>query len=212
MAAVHRGFSTFKPTEYRNHPLWQIPIELKRRLPHLQVICDPSHICGRRDTLQKVAQKALDLNFDGLMIETHIQPDLAWSDAAQQITPEQLTNMLLSLSMRSDASPASDELETLRRHIDELDYQILDLLGRRMEQSRHIGAFKREHNMPLFQPERWQEVYSTRTAAGLTCELSNNFLRELLNALHKESIRQQEKMLKAAPQADVAPPDVLAQP
>ena len=161
LGVIHRGFSTYEKTKYRNNPEWQLPIELQNRFPDLPLICDPSHICGRRDTLQSVSQTALDLNFDGLMIETHIDPDGAWSDAAQQIKPEILIKMMSDLKMRkitTDEIDFKNSLNTLRTQIDVIDQGLLDTLGKRMKVAIEIGNLKKKKNVAVLQTKRWNEI------------------------------------------------------
>ncbi|MEX2589730.1 MAG: bifunctional 3-deoxy-7-phosphoheptulonate synthase/chorismate mutase type II, partial [Chitinophagales bacterium] len=165
LAAMHRGFSTYEKSVFRNAPQWEIPIDLKRRLPHLPIFCDPSHIMGKREGLGEVAQKALDLNYNGIMLETHPNPAKAWSDPEQQVTPRQLNEMLGKLVIRqqaTDISAAKNELEKLRANIDRIDYLTLDLLAERMDVARKIGAYKKENNITILAPERWDEIIKTR--------------------------------------------------
>lgn len=194
LAMIHRGFSTYKNTGYRNQPLWSIPLELKRLLPGMPLFCDPSHICGRVDCLQEVAQRALDLLFDGLVFESHINPSEALSDRQQQVTPEHLGLMLSRLRPRQQASgekQSRELLEMLRREIDEIDRDIVGLLAARMELSRKIGAHKRSKNISIFQPARWSEVVRSRSELGRAKGLSEDFLQEIFQRIHEESIRQQ---------------------
>lgn len=196
IVAVHRGFSTAEKHGFRNAPMWEIPLELKRRFPDLPVICDPSHISGKRELLQVVSQKAVDLHMDGLMIETHPDPDHALSDAAQQITPAQLTQLLTQLVYKKPEGTNTvplDELMKLRQYIDELDEKIIELLADRMNISEKIGEYKREHNMTIFQLERWRHIFETRSKQGDGLGLSSDFLKKFLENLHQESIRRQEK-------------------
>ncbi len=198
--AIHRGFSTFQKSPFRNSPNWNIPIELKRRLPELPIICDPSHICGNRELLAEVAQKAIDLNMDGLMLETHRNPDKAWSDAAQQITPTQLKTILSDLVWRNPNAvdiEVQAKLEELRATIDGLDRDILDLLIERLSISRNIGEYKREHNITILQHQRWNEILHDREAYVQGKELSQRFLYRFLEAIHEESIQQQTQVMNA---------------
>ncbi|HLP13691.1 MAG TPA: chorismate mutase [Flavobacteriales bacterium] len=195
IVAVHRGFSTAEKYEYRNAPMWEIPIELKRRFPKLPLICDPSHIAGKRSLLQKVSQKALDLDVDGLMIETHIDPDKALSDAQQQITPLQLTQLLSKLVYKQQDGLTPHEhagLEKLRLEIDELDEKIIALLADRMRISQKIGVYKKAHQMTTLQLERWRHIFESRTKQGTNLGLTERFLQKFLENLHKESIKRQE--------------------
>jgi chorismate mutase len=198
LGAIHRGFSTFQKSPFRNSPNWNIPIELKRRMPDLPIICDPSHICGNRELLAEVAQKAIDLNMDGLMLETHRNPEKAWSDAAQQITPVQLQNILSELVWRNPNAidvEVQAKLEELRATIDGLDRDILDLLIERLSVSRNIGEYKREHNITILQHQRWNEILHDREAYVQGKELSQRFLNRFLEAIHEESIQQQTKVM-----------------
>ncbi len=201
IAAIHRGFSTFEKTKYRNVPNWQIPIELKRRFPELPLICDPSHICGQRDMIQAVAQTALDLNYDGLMIESHIHPDKALSDANQQLTPAALGKLLESLIIRQ---PSTDDviflnrLEELRDKIDQMDDGVLCMISERMGLAREIGQYKKENNMTILQVERWNEILTTRLQFGLNKELSGDFVVKLFALIHDESIRQQTDVMNSS--------------
>jgi len=194
LGAIHRGFSTFQKSPFRNSPNWNIPIELKRRMPDLPIICDPSHICGNRELLAEVAQKAIDLNMDGLMLETHRNPEKAWSDASQQITPMQLETILSELVWRNPNAidlEVQAKLEELRATIDGLDRDILDLLIERLSISRNIGEYKREHNITILQHQRWNEILHDREAYIQGKELSQRFLYRFLEAIHEESIQQQ---------------------
>lgn len=198
IAVVHRGFSAFGNSNYRNEPRWQIPIELMRQFPDLEIICDNSHICGRRDILAKVAQKALDLNFDGLMIETHPHPEDAWSDAQQQITPKALQKMVKNLIFRAPSTNNETflhNLEDLRHQIDEIDDELLDILGKRMILAENIGLYKKKNNIAILQPARWSEILETAIAKGAKKGLSEEFITRLLKAIHEESINHQEKVM-----------------
>jgi chorismate mutase len=199
IAAVHRGFSSYHSPLYRNQPNWPIPIELKRRRPDIHIICDPSHITGNRALVAEVAQKALDMGFDGLMIETHPNPEKAWSDAAQQVTPETLKQILQQLIVRqhitADTSK-STELEHIRQLMDTVDAEIIDLLGRRMELSERIGDIKRDCNMTVYNPERWQEIVNSRSAQANKLHLSSDFILALYEKIHHESIKKQLTVLE----------------
>jgi chorismate mutase len=199
LMAIHRGFYTSDKTQYRNIPRWEIPIELQTLCPDLPVICDPSHICGRTDTLALVAQKALDLNMAGLMIESHIHPASALSDAKQQITPGELGVLLDSLSVRNVCSANqafTDKLESLRLIIDEIDENIVRDLARRMQVVGQIGEYKQENNVTTFQLERWLSILRSRIASGIVHGLDEHFMKELCELLHKESIRIQTEILE----------------
>ncbi|MBD40854.1 MAG: 3-deoxy-7-phosphoheptulonate synthase [Flavobacteriaceae bacterium] len=199
LGVIHRGFSTYTKTKFRNNPEWQIPIELQNRFPDLPLICDPSHICGRRDIIQEISQKALDLNFDGLMIETHNDPDIAWSDAAQQITPKNLIKLMKDLVIRNELIEERsfiNELENLREKIDDADSQILDILGNRMKVSDEIGKIKKKQNVAILQSERWKDILKKMISDGKEKGLSEDFILKIFKAIHQESINHQEKILK----------------
>ncbi len=198
LLAVHRGFSAYENTKYRNKPNWEIPIELKRRYPEIPMICDPSHICGKTTLLQRVSQKALDLNFDGLMIETHTDPKQALSDAQQQITAEELGNLLQNLVLRESTTSNStilSSLEELRNIIDEADETLLKLLSRRMDIVEKIGQFKKENNITILQPERWNEIVVTRTSSAKQKDLSEDLILKIFQLIHQESIRKQTHIM-----------------
>jgi chorismate mutase len=204
VAAVHRGFSGYTAAAgYRNQPNWPVPIELKRRMPELSIFCDPSHITGNREKIAEVAQKALDMHFDGLMIETHPQPDAAWSDAAQQVTPVQLNHILHGLIVRDEHThdmSGLEQLEYLRQLMDSMDAEIVDLLARRMELSAQIGAVKKDCNMTVYQPVRWREIVDTRGSRAGQQGLTPEFVVELYEKIHHESIRIQLALMAAAPE------------
>lgn len=192
LAAIHRGFATYNNMGYRNNPLWEIPIELKRRMPELPLLCDPSHIGGRGELIASLSQMALDLHFDGLMIECHPSPVTALTDSQQQITPHELSTLLDRLKIRQHGVSAPSELRRLRGELDIIDSQLLELLSRRMKISATIGDIKREHNMPIFQPERWQKVLDKQIADGRELGLDEQFVKELSEKIHSESLRLQE--------------------
>ena len=198
VAAIHRGFSYYGKSIYRNKPMWEIPIALRSNFANLPILCDPSHISGRRDLLAPVAQRAMDLGFDGLMIESHPTPDQAWSDAAQQITASTYHDLILNLVIRqydlSDLN-ASNALAALRSQIDKIDEEIIGLIGDRMKLAEEIGVYKKEHNMVIFQLDRWQEIVSTRSQLADRIGLSAEFIDKYLEQLHKESIRAQTKVM-----------------
>jgi chorismate mutase len=194
LAAVHRGFSTYRGTPYRNSPNWAVPIELRRRMPTLPIYCDPSHICGNRTLLAEVSQRAIDLDLDGLMVEVHPDPDHALSDPKQQITPEHMAAMLAGLVWRRPTAQDLNvalSLEELRANIDRIDHEILDRLAERMETVRHIGRFKKEHSITILQHERWNEILNDRAAYADRKDMTQRFVRDLLDAIHAESIHQQ---------------------
>ncbi len=198
IGVIHRGFSAFKTNKYRNEPLWEIPLNLKMEFPDIKLICDPSHICGRRDILKEVSQKAMDLEYDGLMIETHPNPDNAWSDAKQQITPNSLDVLLENLIFRhSEIENEKHEkiLDAFREQMKDLDNEILEILGKRMKIAEQIGATKKQNNITILQRERWRKVKEERILEGLKNGLTKKFLNRYLNALHQESIRHQTKIM-----------------
>ncbi len=194
LGAIHRGFSSYDKKIYRNLPQWHIPIELKRRYPDLPIICDPSHIGGKRDLIQPLSQQAMDLNYDGLIIETHCDPDSAWSDASQQVTPDRLKEILDSLVIRN-GKQSTEDLSDLRRQIDELDDQLLELLAKRMRISCEIGTFKKEHNMIIVQTDRYDEILNKRIKQAEEMNMNPEFMRVVLEAIHEESVRQQVDIL-----------------
>lgn len=193
LAAIHRGFSKFGESYYRNTPMWHIPIELKRLRPDLPLICDPSHICGRRDTIQEVSQYAANLDFNGLMIETHIQPDEAWSDAKQQITPNRLKELLDELSWRDNNGIQG--LAELREHINLIDDELLQLLSKRMKIAEQIGLYKKEKNLSILQTERWNDILKEAIKKGEEKNLSADFITKYLDAIHIESINRQNTVM-----------------
>ncbi len=199
VAAIHRGFSGYSSSiGYRNQPNWPIPIELKRRLPELVIICDPSHITGNRSRIAEMAQKALDMHFDGLMIETHPRPDEAMSDAKQQITPAKLKEILAGLIVRQESTSdmtSQVQLEYLRQLMDSIDAEIIDLIAKRMELSSQVGEVKKACNMTAYQPARWREIVATTTERALTHQLAPQFIVELYEKIHHESIRHQLSIL-----------------
>lgn len=201
LAAIHRGFSHVGDSIYRNKPLWEIPIALRTAYPNITIICDPSHICGRRDLLQTVAQKAVDLGFDGWMIESHLNPDAALSDAAQQITPDVLSTMIDAIEVRtmhSDDLTFAHQLQSLRSRIDKVDEEIIHLLGKRMRITEELGQFKKAESVTIFQIERWKEILESRTMLAEQVGLSKEFITKYLEQLHKESIRTQTRVMNNA--------------
>jgi chorismate mutase len=198
IGAIHRGFSNNSEKVYRNRPEWQMAIDFMRERPELPIICDPSHICGRRDLLKAVSQKAMDLNYDGLMIETHRDPDNAWSDAKQQITPAVFADMITELVLRFDREDdelAQSSLEFMRQEINEIDDDLINLLGQRMGVARKIGEYKKKNNITILQPKRWEEILNKAFVKGDGNQLSRDFVTKLLRAIHDESIDQQEKII-----------------
>lgn len=192
IAAIHRGFSTYNNFGYRNNPLWEIPIELKRRLPEVPLLCDPSHIGGRRELVAPLSQMALDLHYDGLMIECHPNPDNALTDSAQQITPDELKDLIDNLKPLTYNETGPSDLQRMREQLDVIDAEILRLLSLRMHISKDIGSIKHAHNMPLFQPQRWQQVLERQMNAATKMGLDKDFVRELTEKIHAESLRVQK--------------------
>ncbi|MDR1406860.1 MAG: bifunctional 3-deoxy-7-phosphoheptulonate synthase/chorismate mutase type II [Tannerella sp.] len=190
LGVIHRGFSSYDKKIYRNLPLWHIPIELRRRYPALPILCDPSHIGGKRELIAPLCQQAMDLNFDGLIVESHCRPDEAWSDAAQQITPDVLDYVLNLLVIR-ESTQTTENLHVLRRQIDAIDESLLELLAKRMRVSREIGICKKEHNMPILQTPRYGEILENRTKAGASMDLNPDFVEKMLKLIHEESVAQQ---------------------
>ncbi len=194
IAAIHRGFSSFDKKIYRNLPMWQIPIELRRRIPNLPIFCDPSHIGGRRELVAPLCQQAMDLGFDGLIVESHCDPDNAWSDAKQQVTPEVL-DYILSLLVIRDEKVTTEGIKELRKQIDELDNDLMELLSKRMRVCREIGQYKKEHNMTVLQTSRYNEILDKRGAQGSLCGMDPSFVKEVFEAIHEESVRQQIEVI-----------------
>jgi chorismate mutase len=190
IGVIHRGFSSYDKKIYRNLPLWHIPIELRRRMPALPIFCDPSHIGGKRELIAPLSQQAMDLSFDGLIIESHCNPDAAWSDKEQQITPDVLDYVLNLLVIREEVQ-TTENLSELRRQIDHIDEQLLELLAKRMRISREIGVYKKEHNMPVLQSPRYSEILEKRSSMGEMMALNPDFIRDILKEIHEESVRQQ---------------------
>jgi chorismate mutase len=199
LGVIHRGFSTYEKTKYRNNPEWQIAIDLQNRFPDLPLICDPSHITGKREMIQEVSQQALDLNYDGLIIETHIDPDKAWSDAAQQLTPATLKQMFVNLRVRKvtdDEGEYNQKMAKLRMQIDEFDGKLLEILGNRMKVADKIGLLKKEKNVAILQNQRWNEILGKMILEGEEKGLSSDFVMLLFKAIHQESISHQENIFK----------------
>lgn len=194
LGAIHRGFSSYDKKIYRNLPMWQIPIELKRRYPDMPIVCDPSHIGGRRDLIAPLCQQAMDLGLDGLIVESHCNPDNAWSDAKQQVTPEVL-DYILSLLVIRDETVTTEGISQLRHQIDELDNQLMDLLAKRMRVCREIGQYKKEHNMTVLQTGRYNEILDKRGAQGALCGMSPQFAAQIFEHIHEESVRQQIEII-----------------
>ena len=194
LGAIHRGFSSVDSKLYRNPPMWHLPIELKRRFPTLPIICDPSHMGGRRDLIAPLSQQAMDLGFEGLMVESHCNPDCAWSDAKQQVLPEVLDFILDRLVIR-DSVEATESISQLRKQIDELDNQLMDLLTKRMRVSREIAEYKKLHNMTVVQTTRYSEILDKRATQGSLCGMSPDFIRDIYEHIHEESVRQQLEIM-----------------
>ncbi|TXH28105.1 MAG: 3-deoxy-7-phosphoheptulonate synthase [Cyclobacteriaceae bacterium] len=200
LGMIHRGFSSYGNTEFRNAPMWHLPIEMKRRFPGMPLICDPSHICGNRAMLQSVAQKSIDLDFDGLMIESHIDPDNAWSDAKQQVTPGRLLEMLEELVWRNENSTEPEfinALTTLREQINQVDDELLTLLGQRMKLSDKIGQYKKDNNITILQTNRWNEILERAFKKGEAMGLTREFITRYFDAVHMESIQHQNKIMNS---------------
>lgn len=195
---VHRGFSSYGNTEYRNAPMWHLAIEMKRRNPDMLLICDPSHISGRRDILLDIAQKSVDLGYNGLMIESHIDPDNAWSDAMQQITPEVLGELLDKIQWRVESTDETEflsALEKLREQIDQVDDELLQLLGQRMKLADKIGVYKKDNGVTVLQTKRWNDILERALAKGEQLRLSREFIVKYFDAVHMESINHQTKVM-----------------
>ncbi len=195
---IHRGFSSYGNTEYRNAPMWHLAIEMKRRNPGMLMINDPSHICGRRDILLDVAQKAIDLDFDGLIIESHVDPDNAWSDAKQQVTPERLGEMINSIIWRSEDINSEElhaNMEKMRSQINQLDDELMQLLGQRMKVADKIGQYKKENNITILQTNRWNAILDRAFVKGEQLGLSKEFITKYFDAVHMESINHQNKIM-----------------
>jgi len=195
LGVIHRGFSSYDKKIYRNLPQWHIPIELRRQLPTLPIICDPSHIGGRRELIAPLCQQAMDLNFDGLIVESHCNPEKAWSDASQQVTPDVLDFIMNTLVIR-DTTQSTENLTSLRRQIDELDNGLLELLAKRMRISREIGTYKKEHNMPILQAQRYDEILQHRIGQAVQMGMDAEFMKTVLVAIHEESVRNQQEIMK----------------
>lgn len=194
LGAIHRGFSSYDKKIYRNLPMWQIPIELHRRIPELPIVCDPSHIGGRRELIAPLCQQAMDLGFDGLIVESHCSPDSAWSDAKQQITPDVLDYILTLLQVRDETS-TTENIQALRKQIDELDDKLLELLSQRFRVCREIGQYKKEHGLTVLQTGRYNEILDKRGAQGVLCGMGEDFVKTVFEAIHGESVRQQLEII-----------------
>lgn len=194
LGAIHRGFSSYGKHLYRNMPQWHIPIELSRRLPNLPIICDPSHIGGKRELVAPLSQQAMDMGFDGLIVESHCDPDCAWSDKSQQVTPEVL-NFILNMLVIRDTKQSTENLNLLRQQIDQIDNELLEILNKRMRVSREIGQYKKEHNMQIVQTERYDDILRSRIKVAEEMDMSGDFMKSVLIAIHEESVRQQIEVL-----------------
>ncbi|MBO5614699.1 MAG: bifunctional 3-deoxy-7-phosphoheptulonate synthase/chorismate mutase type II [Prevotella sp.] len=190
MAAIHRGFSSFDKSMYRNAPMWQIPIELRRRIPNLPIVCDPSHMGGKRELIAPLSQQALDLGFDGLMIESHCDPDKAWSDAKQQVTPE-VCDYIVGMLVARDNTFTTENIKLLRQQIDNIDNDLVELLAKRMRVCREIGQYKKEHNIQVLQTGRYNEILDKRGVQGSLTGMSSDFIKQVFEHIHEESVRQQ---------------------
>ncbi|MCD8260218.1 MAG: bifunctional 3-deoxy-7-phosphoheptulonate synthase/chorismate mutase type II [Bacteroides sp.] len=194
LGAIHRGFSSYDKKIYRNLPQWHIPIELRRRLPNLPIFCDPSHIGGKRELIAPLSQQAMDLNFDGLIIESHCNPDKAWSDASQQITPDVLDYILNLLVIRKETQ-TTENLSELRNQIDKCDNTLIEILAKRMRVAREIGTYKKEHDMTILQTGRYNEILDKRGSQGALCGMDADFIKKVFEAIHEESVRQQMEII-----------------
>ena len=196
IAAIHRGFSSYEKSMYRNLPMWQIPIELHRRIPQLPIICDPSHMGGKRELIAPLCQQAMDLGFEGLIVESHCNPNAAWSDAKQQVLPEELDAILSKLVVR-DEYTTTDDLQNLRAEIDQLDDQLMNLLSKRLRICREIGQYKKEHNLTVLQSNRYSEILDKRGKQGVQYGLSAESVANIFEEIHQESVRQQLKIINS---------------
>lgn len=194
LGAIHRGFSSYEKKLYRNNPMWQIPMELHRRIPALPIFSDPSHIGGRRDLVAPLCQQAMDLGMEGLIVESHCSPEQAWSDASQQVTPD-ILDYILSMLVIRDKADLGDSLATLRKSIDEIDNDLIDLIAKRMRISREIGQYKKEHNMTIVQSKRYTEILDKRGAQGSLMGISAECVRGIFEHIHEESVRQQMEII-----------------
>lgn len=194
IGAIHRGFSAYGKHLYRNMPQWHIPIELRRRMPELTLICDPSHIGGKRELVAPLSQQAMDMGFDGLIVESHCDPDSAWSDKSQQVTPEVL-NFIINMLVVRDTTQTTEGLTLLRQQIDQIDNDLLEALSKRMRISREIGQYKKEHSMPVVQTGRYDDILNSRAAAAEELGMNGDFMKTVYQAIHEESVRQQIEVL-----------------
>ena len=199
LGVIHRGFSSYEKTKYRNKPEWQVAVDLQNKFPDLPLILDPSHIAGRRDIIFDLCQTALGLNYDGFMVETHHDPDNAWSDAAQQVTPSSLIKIIKDLKIRKITDHADEyknNLNNLRTKINLVDSQLLETLGKRMNIAEEIGVLKKENNVAVLQSKRWNEILEKMIAEGKKKDLSEQFILRVYKAIHQESINHQQSIFK----------------
>ena len=194
LGAIHRGFSSYDKKIYRNHPMWQIPIELHRRYPTLPLVCDPSHIGGRRDLIAPLCQQAMDMGFDGLIVESHCNPEVAWSDASQQVTPD-ILDYILSMLIIRNKTESTENITTLRKQIDELDNQLIEVLAQRMRICREIGEYKKAHDMTIVQTSRYSEILGKRGAQGSLMGIGQDCVRGIFELIHEESVHQQMEIV-----------------
>lgn len=199
LGVIHRGFSTYKKSKFRNQPNWQIALDFKNRYPNIPILCDPSHICGNREGIFEITQQAFNFEYNGLIVETHHDPDQAWSDAKQQIIPERLLEILKMIELRKHDNPENSEyqseLDRMRTEIDELDQNLLSILADRMRISQKVGELKRTHNIAIFQPDRWEVVLRGSKRAGVSLGLSEEFTEQIYKAIHQESVNIQNKIM-----------------
>lgn len=196
IGAIHRGFSTYGKHLFRNEPQWHIPIELHRRIPNLPILCDPSHMGGKRELIGPISQQALDMGFNGLIIESHCNPDCALSDAKQQVTPDSL-NLIINTLVLRQTKQSTENLTLLRQHIDQCDNELLEVLGRRMAIAREIGQYKKEHNMQVVQAQRYSTMMSQRHNQAEELGMSGDFIETVMQAIHEESVRQQIQVINS---------------
>lgn len=194
IGAIHRGFSSYGKHLYRNMPQWHIPIELRRRMPNLPILCDPSHIGGKRELVAPISQQAMDMGFNGLIVESHCDPDCAWSDKSQQVTPDVL-NYILNMLVIRDTKQSTENLSLLRQQIDQIDNELIEILNKRMRVSREIGQYKKEHNMQIVQTDRYDDILRSRIKLAEEMSMSGDFMKNVLVAIHEESVRQQIEVL-----------------
>jgi 3-deoxy-D-arabino-heptulosonate 7-phosphate (DAHP) synthase len=194
LGVIHRGFSSSDKKIYRNVPQWHIPIELRRRYPNLPMFCDPSHIGGKRELIASISQQSMDMNFDGLIIESHCNPDAAWSDKDQQVTPD-ILDYILNLLVIRDGQQSTENLSELRKQIDEIDDQLVEIIAKRMRIAREIGTFKKEHNMQVLQAARYSEILEGRINQAVKFGIDGDCMQKILEAIHEESVRQQIEII-----------------